>query len=540
MSHKVQRAEPWWKGAVVYHIYPRSFQDSNDDGIGDLPGLLHRLDYIAALGVDAIWLSPIFPSPMKDFGYDVANYTDVDPVFGTLRDFDELLAQAHSRGLRVIVDLVLNHTSDEHPWFRDSQLSRSSAKADWYLWADGEPGQPPNNWCSYFGGSAWQWHQGRGQYYLALFAPEQPDLNWRCPEVRQAIFEVVRFWLDRGVDGFRLDVVNFFIKDALLRDEPARRTRCSPMAHRNFHSVFRRDRPETLLLVEELAAIVDRYSGRVTIGEVSTDLGVSQYFEYSKPGRLDLVFNFALKNTPRFDAGAFYDGISRAEEIYGELGWPCWVLGNHDTRRLATRFSEGPLDERRAAVLMAMLLTLRGTPFLYYGDEIGMREACLARERLLDPKGRTLWPHDAGRDGCRTPMQWDDSRYAGFSSTEPWLPVQDDKAVVNVASAAQDPASLLELTRALLRLRKGSRALRLGSFAWLSRDPVDALGYERRDGDERKAVILSWRASPVSFGAAAGSGLLLRVLLGSHRQSGEELRLPCELAPYEVIIAEVR
>jgi alpha-glucosidase len=530
---------PWWQGAVLYQIYPRSFQDSNGDGIGDLPGILSRLDYLASLGVDGLWLSPITPSPNADFGYDVSDYRSIDPSLGTMDDLRRLLAAAHARGLRVLLDLVLNHTSVEHPWFRESRGARDSPKADWYLWADGTPERPPNNWLSYFGGSAWEWEPARSQYYLHLFAREQPDLNWRHPEVKRELFDAARFWLELGVDGYRLDVVNFLHKDPLLRDEPERRRHRSPVAYRNLYGVFRRDRPETLLLIEELGRLVREFPGRVTLGEVSTDYGVPQYLEYSKPGRLDLVFNFAFKNTPRYDVRAFHAGIERVEEIYGELAWPCWVLGNHDTRRLITRFGEGSADGRRARVLVAMLLTLRGTAVLYQGDEIGMEEAVLPRERLLDPKGRNLWPADAGRDGCRTPMQWDGSEHAGFSAVEPWLPVHDNHRSVHVVAADADPSSLLHFHRKLIALRKASAALRHGDFSWLLPAPDPVLAYERRLGTERKRVLLNFFDAPIEMPLVGmTTAAPCSVALGTHRLPGAAAGPALVLAPYEALVLD--
>ena len=539
MTTRDAAAPPWWQGAVLYQIYPRSFQDSNGDGIGDLGGIVARLDYLASLGVDGIWLTPVTPSPNADFGYDVSDYREIEPAFGSMADFRALLAAAHARGLRVICDLVLNHTSIEHPWFRESRGSRDNPKADWYLWRDGEPGRPPNNWLSYFGGSAWEWEPARGQYYLHLFAREQPDLNWRHPEVKRELFDVARAWLELGVDGFRLDVVNFLIKDAQWRDEPERRRSRSPVEYRNWVGVFRRDRPETLLLVEELRRLVDGYPGRIAIGEVSTDFGVPQYLEYCKPGRLHLVFNFAFKNTPSYDPSAFRRGIERVEEIYGELAWPCYVLGNHDTRRLATRFGDGRADARRARVLAAMLLTLRGSAMLYQGDEIGMEEAVLPRERIVDPKGLSLWPLDPGRDGCRTPMQWDGSEHAGFSTVEPWLPVHDNRGRVNVAAAEADPGSLLHFHRQLIALRKGSPALACGDFAWLGPDTGAALAYERRAGRERKLVLLNFLDAPIELDLAhVGEGAPWPVVLGSHRRAPGAAGPRIELAADEVLLLD--
>jgi alpha-glucosidase len=543
-GHSQERrvSEPWWRGAVIYQIYPRSFQDSDGDGVGDLRGVIQRLDYLADLGVDALWLSPIFPSPGKDFGYDVSDYRGVDPIFGTLADFDELLAQAHARGLRVILDQVLNHTSDQHPWFLESRGSRDGAKADWYVWVDGQPDRPPNNWLSYFGGSAWQWDETRRQHYLHLFLREQPDLNWRNPDVRRALHEVLCFWLERGVDGFRLDVVNLYFKDELLRDNPRRRDASSPIPFRNFHRLYNHDRPETLLAVEELRRLVDRYDDRVTIGEVSSPQGVAQYFEYTKPGRLDLAFNFEFKSTPAYSARGFFAQVQRCEATYGELAWPSYVLGNHDTPRFVSRFGDGEHDAGRARVLAALLLTLRGTPFIYYGEELGMAEASIPYDRIVDPEGRHLWPHHSGRDGCRTPMQWDSTRGAGFSTHEPWLPVSEGSVNVNVARQLEDEGSMLCFYRRLLRLRRSTPALQLGDLRWLVPDDTgrwpagaeDLLGYWRERDGARALVLLNLGEQPASLGGVElpADG---QVVFGSHRERLEGLT---ELDPFEVLIID--
>ncbi|ACR79874.1 alpha amylase catalytic region [Kosmotoga olearia TBF 19.5.1] len=529
--------EPWWKGAVIYQVYPRSFKDSNNDGIGDLKGVSSKLDYIADLGVDAIWLSPIYKSPMKDFGYDISDYYAIDPIFGTMEDFDELLEEAHKRGLKVILDMVLNHTSDQHPWFIESRSSRDNPKADWYIWVDGEKGTPPNNWQSYFGGSAWNWDETRKQYYLCLFTKEQPDLNWRNPEVKKAVFDVVRFWLEKGVDGFRLDVVNLYYKDAKLRNNP-RKKRRTEIEFENYYNIFTRDRPETLLAVEELQEIVDSFGDRVTIGEVATDLGVIQYYEYTKPGRLNLAFNFEFKDVNIFSARAFGDVIDLTERIFGEVAWPSYVLGNHDSPRFISRFSNGKDDVQRARVLAAMLLTVRGTPFLYAGEEIGMTEGDIPYEKLQDPLGVNLWPKHKGRDGCRTPMQWDDSEFAGFSTVEPWLPVNENKNEVNVEHEARDPNSMLNYYKELLRLRKESNALKFGDYRKLETSNTEVLAYLREYEDERKIVILNFNDQEVGLELKGTDFKGFSVQFGTHRQEGI-LSLELTLAPLEIIIGEV-
>ncbi len=521
---------------MIYQIYPRSFKDSNGDGIGDLKGITSKLDYIAELGVDAIWLSPIYRSPMKDFGYDVSDYYDIDPVFGSMEDFDELLQKAHEKGIKVILDMVINHTSDQHPWFKESRSSRTNPKADWYIWVDGERGTPPNNWQSYFGGSAWNWDENRKQYYLCLFTKEQPDLNWRNPEVKKELFNVVKFWLDKGVDGFRFDVVNLYYKDTKLRNNPPKKKK-SEIEFENYYNIFTKDRPETLLVVEELQELVDSYGDRVTIGEVATDLGVIQYFEYTKPGRLNLAFNFEFKDVRGFSARSFRDVVELTEKVFEDAAWPCYVLGNHDSPRFISRFSDGKHEEDRAKLLATMLLTLRGTPFIYMGEEIGMREGEIPFEKLQDPEGINLWPKRKGRDGCRTPMQWNDTEYAGFSEAEPWLPVNPDKDIVNVEKEQNDPKSILNYYKELLKLRKSSSALKLGEYIAVETDNPEVFAYLRTYGEEEKLVILNFNAETVKVRLGLSGSRELKPVFGTHDRK-ESLSLPIELAPFEAIIVE--
>ena len=521
---------------MIYQIYPRSFKDSNNDGIGDLKGIASKLDYIKGLGVDAIWLSPIYKSPMKDFGYDVSDYCDIDPIFGSIDDFDKLLEQAHKKGLRVILDMVINHTSDQHPWFKESRSSRTNPKADWYIWVDGEKGIPPNNWLSYFGGSAWEWDENRKQYYLHLFAKEQPDLNWRNPEVKRELFNIVKFWLDKGVDGFRFDVVNLFYKDAKLRNNPPKKKK-TEIDFENYYNVFTRDRPETLLVIEELQELIESYRDRVTIGEVATDLGVIQYFEYTKPGRLNLAFNFEFKDVEKFSAKSFKEVVEFTEKVFEDAAWPSYVLGNHDSARFISKFSDGKLEEERAKLLAAMLLTLRGTPFIYMGEEIGMREGEIPFEKLQDPLGLNLWPKHKGRDGCRTPMQWDESDYAGFSTVEPWLPVNSDKNHVNVKRQEKDPDSMLNYYKKLLSLRRKYNALKLGDYISIETDNPEVYAYLRVFEDERKLVILNFNAESVKVKLNLPKEEKHNIVFGTHRTKGVINNL-VELDPFEVLISE--
>src|SRR6056297_1097574 len=424
----------WWKGAVIYQIYPRSFQDSNHDGIGDLKGIISRLDYLQWLGIDAIWLSPIFKSPMKDFGYDISDYRDIDPMFGDLDDFKSLLQECHKRNIKVILDQVYNHTSDQHPWFQESMVSKGNPKSDWYIWVDGEKGKPPNNWLSYFGGSAWEWCASREQYYLHLFVKEQPDLNWRNPEVVDAVMDTIKYWLDMGVDGFRFDVVNMFYKDERLRDDPKVEGRNSKVDFENYYRVFENDRPETLTALEKINDLVNQYKERVTIGEVGSPMGMPAYFLYTMPGRLDLAFNFEFKEIVEYSPNKYKKLIEDTERLFQSIAWPSYVLGNHDSKRLSERFKGLREKKEKLQVLATLLLTLKGTAFIYYGEEIGMEDALIPFDKIVDPAGKNLWPDYKGRDSARTPMQWDEGDFASFSGAEPWLPVTEDYQSLNVKS----------------------------------------------------------------------------------------------------------
>jgi alpha-glucosidase len=509
----------WWKDAVIYQIYPWSFQDSNGDGIGDLPGIIRRLDYLngtpESLGVDAIWLSPIYPSPMKDFGYDVADYCDIDPRFGTLADFDRLLAEAHRRGIRVLMDLVLNHTSDQHAWFQESRSSRCSPKRDWYFWADPGPyGGRPSNWKAVFGGSAWEWDQRTRQYYLHSFLKEQPDLNWAHPDVQKAMYEVVRFWLDRGVDGFRLDAINWIGKDRSWPHNPRKLALRSYL--RQIHR-YDRDQPFTHEVLRLLRTWTNGYADAVMVGEASSDTpGGPHAFYGDGADELQMVFNFRLLKTP-WDPQIFRRLIQEWDAAVPAGGWPTQVLSNHDQSRHATRYGagvDGPTAERRARAAALLLLTLRGTPFLYYGEEIGMRDVRLRYRQLRDPYTRRYWPFLRGRDPARTPMQWDASMQAGFTSGQPWLPVSPDVEHVNVDRERRDDASLLSLYRRLIRLRRGSRALTSGTYRDIRGGPLGCLTYLREAGDpnpERMFVAVNFtpRAQAVSLPLTGARGTVV-------------------------------
>lgn len=477
----------WWQTAVIYQIYPRSFQDTNGDGVGDLPGIIERLPYLSELGIDAIWLSPIFASPMADFGYDIADYCAIDPLFGTMDDFDRLLAAAHSRGLKLILDFVPNHTSDQHPWFLESRGSRNNPKRDWYVWRNPAlGGGPPTNWLSEFGGSAWQFDDKTGQYYYHAFLKEQPDLNWRNPAVVAAMHETMRFWLKRGVDGFRLDAIWHLFEDEQLRDNPPNPDyRPSDPPDKALLPIYSGDLPEVHLALHAMRQVLDKFPDRLMIGEVYLPFDRLMAYYGHKLGGAHLPFNFALIKAP-WDAGAIARLIVEYEAALPPGGWPNWVLGNHDRPRIATRVGAAQL--RVAAML---LLTLRGTPTLYNGDELGIEQVRIAPEQVRDPFEKNVPGYGQGRDGCRTPMQWDATRFAGFSTAEPWLPFTDDKATVNVAAESTDPASLLNLYKRLLALRRASAALTGGSYGAITAKG-DVLFYLREADGERVLVVLNF------------------------------------------------
>jgi alpha-glucosidase len=529
------QVDPWWQRAVVYQIYPRSFQDSNDDGIGDLAGIVKRLPYLKYLGVDAIWLSPIFPSPQCDFGYDISNYIDVDPIFGTLADFDCLLAAAHELGLKLLLDLVPNHTSDQHPWFQASRSSRADPRRDWYIWRDPAPdGGVPNNWLSQFGGSAWEFDARTEQYYYHAFLREQPDLNWRNPEVRRAIHDVMRFWLARGVDGFRVDVIWQLLKDDQFRDNPT-----NPHWHPGqppcdrLVPLYTADLPEIHDVIGELRAVVETFDDRVLIGEIYLPIEKLVAYYGRDLGGVHLPFNFALLSAV-WEARGLAALIEQYEAALPAGGWPNWVLSNHDRPRVASRI--GPEQARLAAML---LLTLRGTPTIYYGDEIGMRQAAISPDQVRDPFERNVPGLGVGRDGARTPMQWDSGASAGFSSVVPWLPVADDYRLGNVAAQLREQSSMLNLHRRLIALRHATPALASGSYRPLEAQGellVFARGHEA-DG-VLVALNLGAQAARVDFGMERFEGRVLVSTLGD--RDGETLGRHVELRAFEGLVIAPR
>lgn len=481
----------WWQSGVVYQIYPRSFQDSNDDGIGDLPGITSRLDYLAWLGVDAIWISPIFPSPMADFGYDVADYTGIDPRFGTMDDFDRLLAAAHARGIKLLLDLVPNHTSDEHPWFLQSRSARDNVYRDWYIWRDPAPGGgPPNNWLSHFGGPAWTFDPATGQYYLNLFDPKQPDLNWRNPAVREAIYDVMRFWFRKGVDGFRIDVIWMLMKHPDLPDNPPDPTWTpNRLPQHRLLRIYDQHQPEVHEVIRHMRGIADEFADRVLIGEIYKPVEELVSYYGVELDEVHLPFNFNLMTLQEWGAASVRDVVERYEAVLPAGAWPNWVLGNHDQSRIASRVGQ-PL----ARLAKMLLLTLRGTPTLYYGDEIGMEDVPIPPERVVDPQGLRAPGH--GRDPERTPMQWDGSPGAGFTQGEPWLPLAADAALRNVEAQRADLHSMLAFTRHLLELRRASPALHIGSYRSIEAGDYHVFAYLRGRGPERLLVVLNFGVAP--------------------------------------------
>lgn len=529
----------WWKHGVIYQIYPRSFQDSNGDGIGDLEGVIRRLDYLndgtpGSLGIDAIWFSPVFPSPMADFGYDVADYCDIHPDFGDLATFDRLVDECHRRGIRVILDYVPNHTSSEHPWFKASRSSRLSPKRDWYIWRDPAPGGgPPNNWIAGFGGSAWEWDGATGQYYLHSFLPEQPDVNWRNPGLVAAMHEALRFWMDRGVDGFRIDVADRLVKDALLRDNPphpdARVAARWGEAFRQIH-LYDVNWPENHGALRGIRRVLDEYPERMAVGEVfGTPAQIAEYLGAAALDELPLAFNFAFVfiTAGGWEAARVRNVLDSMEAALPAGGWPTYALGNHDRPRIASRLGGGDSGRARARVAAMLLLTLRGTPFVYYGEEIGMEDVAIPEERLMDPARH----RSVGRDPERTPMQWTED--GGFTTGDPWLPYGDLR--LNVAAQRDDPASMLSLYRRLIWLRRSSAALRWGSYRPLSAQE-SLCAYLREADGERVLVALNLSGEPASLPLPAywAGG---DVVVSTHvEREGRRCLRAIDLAPNEGVV----
>ncbi|BBU56731.1 putative alpha-glucosidase [Mameliella alba] len=511
----------WWRGAVIYQIYPRSYQDSNGDGIGDLNGITARLPYVASLGVDAIWISPFFTSPMKDFGYDVSDYCDVDPMFGSLSDFDVMVDTAHKLGIRVMIDLVLSHTSDQHPWFAQSRASRDNPKADWYVWADPKPdGNPPNNWLSIFGGPAWQWDARREQYYLHNFLTEQPDLNFHNPDVQDALLNVVRFWLDRGVDGFRLDTINFYVHDQQLRDNPPlpvdqRDASIAPRVNPYNHQLhlYDKNRPENLDFLARFRAVLDEYDATTAVGEVGdAQKGLEIMGEYTAGDeRVHMCYSFEFLSGTQPDAARIADVMERVDTVVPD-GWACWAFSNHDVVRHASRWELTPSAQKAFATLM---MCLRGSVCIYQGEELGLPEADVPFEDLQDPYGIEFWPEFKGRDGCRTPMVWEQSNQnGGFSTGTPWLPVSHAHLGHAVAVQEDDPGALLHHYRKAIHFRATHPALVKGTH-----DKVKATGsvvhFTRSHEGEEVFVAVNMSGEPAVIEMPAGTWQQIGQELGS-------------------------
>ncbi|MCE3027091.1 alpha-amylase family glycosyl hydrolase [Salinicola sp. DM10] len=535
----------WWRGSVIYQIYPRSFMDARGDGVGDLPGITSKLDYVAELGVDAIWISPFFPSPMKDFGYDVTDYRGVDPMFGSFHDFQMLLERAHELGLKVIIDLVLSHTSDQHHWFVQSRSSRDNQKADWYVWADPKPdGTPPNNWLSFFTGSAWTFDSRRRQYYLHNFLSCQPDLNFHNPAVRRAQLDNARFWLDMGVDGFRLDTSNFYFHSQGLENNPALgsgelKTPSVPAS--NPYAMQRHQfdisQPENLGFLRELRELIEEYPGTTTVGEISDDRPLERMVEYTTGhDRLHMAYTFDLFDA-RFEAKQLRDVIEHFQ-YYAVDAWPCWALSNHDVMRVVSRWTDhehleqhGPLVARLATV---MLCSLYGSVCLYQGEELGLPEADVPYERLVDPYGLALWPEYKGRDGCRTPMPWSEGDRGGFSSVEPWLPVDVHHRRLCVDRQLADADSTLNVTRAFLHWRKAQSAMVDGTLI-LSDFDDELLGWLRVSRDQAILAVFNLTAETRTTGLPEGAGEIVYRQGFSPELAERQLTLP----PFQAAFIEI-
>jgi alpha-glucosidase len=538
-SHSVDaEGHQWWQHAVFYEIYPRSFADSNNDGVGDLNGIRSKLDYLKGLGVDAIWITPCFPSPQVDFGYDVSDYENIDPMYGTLADFDLLASEAKKRDIRIILDLVVNHSSDQHKWFLDSKSSRTSAHRDWYVWRDGKgPGEPPNNWVSIFGGSAWKFDPATNQYYYHYFYAEQPDLNWRNPAVKDAMFDVTRWWYKRGVAGFRLDAVDTLFEDPELHDNPILRPGTNHFGDPIEQDKYNTKSPEVHDVLRGLRKVADE-NNAVLIGETWTaDVAELNRYYGEGNGELQLPMDFLFTMVNKLSPAEFRKQIAAVDAA---SGWPTFVISNHDIVRSYDRYGDGEHNDQIAKLMAALYLTLRGTPIMYYGEEIGMKTTPPTRkEDVKDPIGRTGWPEEKGRDGERTPMQWDGSDNAGFSKGTPWLPVPPTYRTHNVADESKDAGSVLEFYRKVLQLRHMNPALLDGSYAAINESDANVLSYLRLSKDRGVVVTLNMsnarqtvKLELKSKGFTSATSLLATGESGSH---GDEV----SLEPYGVFIGEL-
>lgn len=536
-----QKNNEWWKNSIIYQIYPRSFFDSDNDGIGDIPGIFSKLDHLVELGVDAVWLSPVCLSPMYDFGYDIEDYRKIDSIFGTNEDMDLLIKEAHRKNIKVIMDLVINHTSHLHPWFRESRLSRENPKSDWYVWHEGKNGRPPNNWKSAFGGSAWKWNEQRKQFYLHSFLKEQPDLNWRNPEVKKAVFEDVKYWLNRGVDGFRLDVANCYVKDINFRNNPGRMGP-TPRPYDMQQHLYDRDRPETHDILKELRLVLDEYPGSMSVGEILTERPGNPGLAGSYLGKGDDELHLSFDSSwlyNKWDAEQFHKSAVKWYQALPEKGWPALCLNNHDEIRSMTKYRKGRHTGYRARVLAAMLLTLKGTPFLYYGEEIGMSNVKLKRKEIKDPVGRKYWPLHPGRDGGRSPMQWDAGPNAGFSGNKPWNRVHENYVTVNVAEQKRTEGSLFRFYKELIALRRNKRVLTEGNIQMLQDGKEGVLSYYRfgAAGEDRILVFLNFSDRKINVHTQEKGNW--KIIFSTHKPLLEEyISINFNIMPYEVSVFE--
>ena len=526
----------WWQHAVFYEIYPRSFADSNNDGIGDLNGITAKLDYLKDLGIDAIWISPCFPSPQVDFGYDVSDYDNIDPMYGTLGDFDKLASEAKKRGIHIILDFVVNHTSDQHKWFLDSKSSRTAVHRDWYIWRDGKGDQPPNNWTSEFGGSAWKFDPTTNQFYYHYFYAAQPDLNWRNPAVKDAMFDVTRFWYKRGVSGFRLDAVDTLYEDPDLKDNPeagGKNAFGDPIQQRIYNTKL----PELHEALRGLRKIADEYDA-VLIGETWThDIAELNRYYGEGNNEIQLPMDFLFTKVDKLSADEFRKQIAA---VNSASGWPTFVISNHDIVRSYERYGDGVHNDQIAKLMAGLYLTLRGTPILYYGEEIGMKTTPPTRkEEVQDPEGRTGWPKEKGRDGERTPMQWDESKNAGFSDAKPWLPVPPTYKTHNVADEWKDTDSILSFYRSVLKLRHTNKALLDGSYLPLNENDKNVLTYLRVYKDQAVLVALNMtgiaRTANVQLSKNGFKSATKLMATGKSSAKGDVV----ELEPFGVFIGEL-
>ena len=536
MSKHASEPWVWWKHGVIYHIYPRSFQDSNGDGVGDIRGIIRRLEYLKELGVDGIWISPMYKSPMVDFGYDVSGYREIDPAFGTMEDFMELLEKAHNAGIRVIMDMILNHTSDQHPWFIESSSSLNNPKRNWYIWKDPVLGSPPNNWKSAVGGSAWKFHEQSGQFFMHSFFEQQPDLNWRDPDLPGVFFEEMKFWLDLGIDGFRLDVINMIAKDKKFRNNPVLFGIQAFQKH-----IYTRNRKRSVTIVTQIRKLLDLYENTTAIGEIySLPPGnaktAARYLAGGHAG-IHLAFDFSLIFSS-WNAHAYYKCIKNWYDNIPPDGWPCNVLSNHDLFRSIDRIPWRTNTEEKAKVAAALLLTLRGTPFIYYGEEIGMHNGNIRRRNIRDPLGKRYWPMFTGRDKARTPMQWDMEPNAGFTGGMPWMPLNGDIRSRNVKLQEGESNSLLNHYRKLIQIRKSCEAIQKGSWIPITNGQDGILSYFRKSENERILVILNFTRQQRAF--SLHEHTYGKVLFSTHRTIEEfSYFQDMQIAPFEATICRV-